>query len=170
MGCYKKYKTNAALSKAIDSYFSSISRTIAKTEIVPKKNDDGYIVKDDKNHVVYVEAPIKNDLGEPIKVREYLEPPRLVEMCLYLRISRQTWSNYCKVPEFLDTTTRARERVLSYLHRELDTRQKGTDGIKFDLQENFGWREKIDVYNHETVEEYLKNCGSKENEADKSEF
>ncbi len=162
MGNYKKYRTSAGLEKKINAYFNSISRTIIKTEIVPKKNAEGIIEKDSKNHVVYEESPIKNDLGEPIKVREYIVPPNLGDLCLYLGISRQTWSSYMKLDEFLDTTTRARARVEAYLHRELDTRLKGTDGIKFDLEENFGWREKIDVYNHETVEDYLSRLDGKE--------
>lgn len=164
MGRYKTYRSDKALSTAIDAYFNSISRTVAAKEMVYTGRNDK------KGHPIYKPAAIMNDLGEPIKIREYIEPPGIVAMTLYIGISRQTWSNYCKREEFLDTTTRTRARVEAYLQKELDTRLKGTEGIKFDLMENFGWREKLDVTNHETVEEYLKNCGSKDAVADKSEF
>ena len=138
MGRKKKY-TPGTLGDAVDAYFRSISRTVSATELV----DTGR--RDKKGHPIMKPQTICNDDGDPIKYREFLLPPSITALCLHLGISKQTWANYSADPKFLDPTTRARETVEAWLHVELDKRTKGTDGIKFDLQQNFGWSEKISV-------------------------
>jgi len=138
MGRKKKY-TPGTLGKGCDAYFRSISRTVTATELVATGE------KDNHGHPIFETQPICNDDGEVIRYREFLIPPSITGLCLHLGISKQTWANYAADPEFLDPTTRARETVEAWLHVELDKRTKGTDGIKFDLQQNFGWAEKISV-------------------------
>ena len=138
MGRAKKY-TPRTLDKAVDAYFRKISRTREATELVATDK------KDKNGHPIFETRPICNDDGETIRYREFIIPPSITGLCLFLGISKQTWANYSADPEFLDPTTRARESVEAWLHVELDRRTKGTDGIKFDLQQNFGWSEKISV-------------------------
>ena len=155
MGSYKKYRSPKAFSNAVDAYFASISRTVTVEEKVDSGNRDRY------GHVIYETKPVLNDLGQEIRVREYVVPPSLRDLCLdYLHITRQTWANYKKDPKYLDTIAQARGRVEAYLAREVVTREKNTKGIEFTLMEDFGWREKLDVNEHQSVEDYLKGLES----------
>ena len=123
----KKY-TKKGLREAIERYFRSISRTI------PARDDTGGI--------------IRNDDGEEIKVVQFVVPPSVTGMCLYLGIDRSTWQNYADAalhPELADVAAEARARIEAYLEQELLTREKGLQGIIFNLQNNYGWRQKQEV-------------------------
>lgn len=124
----KKYGSKKALSEAIERYFRSISRT------VPAKDGLG--------------RAIRNDDGEEIKLTEYVVPPSISSLCLYLGIDRSTWQNYCdpqQHPEFSGITETTRARIEAYLEEQLLTREKGLQGIIFNLQNNYGWRQKQEV-------------------------
>ena len=121
----RKYKTKKALETAIDGYFNSISRTVP---------------------VICGREQAENDDGEPMYQTQYLRPPTISGMCLYLGIERSTWQNYCDRklhPEFAEITAMARGRIEAYLEEELVTRDK-VQGIMFNLQNNYGWRNKPD--------------------------
>ena len=133
----KKYKTNKALSREIDKYFDSISKTEELSEV--------YVTgKDKKGKDILARRAVLNDNGEPIKNTRWLSPPTITGMCLFLGISRQTFDTYCKEAEFLDTTTRARTRIENYLEQQL-YRDKGVNGIIFNLSNNFGWKDKKEI-------------------------
>lgn len=136
----KKF-TAAKLRKEVERYFDSISRTIT----VKEKQDSGERDKD--GHIVWEFVDIINDLGEPLKKREYIIPPTVGGLCDYLGIHRSTWNDYCNPelhPEFSDTTTRARGSMRAYLETELLTR-KDVKGVIFDLQNNYGYTEKKEI-------------------------
>lgn len=145
----RKYKTGMALRREIDRYFGSITRTVTATERIPTGE------RDSKGHEIYRIQDIVNDLGEPIRYKEYVIPPSIGGLCLFLGISKQTWSEYCGIEEFIEPTTRARARVEAYLEEQLTTREKNVQGIVFNLQHNYGWKEKRDVTIHGSVESYL---------------
>lgn len=124
----KKYKSKKALAEAIERYFSSISRTI------PARDLTG--------------ATIRNDDGEDITLTQFVVPPSISSMCLYLGIDRSTWQNYCDAqlhPELQDITQTARARIEAYLEEQLLTREKGLQGIIFNLQNNYGWKQKTEM-------------------------
>lgn len=124
----RKYKTAKALQSAIDRFFQSISRTVA--------------ARDEAGEVIL------NDNGEEIYLTEYIRPPSISAMCLFLGIDRSTWQNYCDkelYPEFFRTTMRTRARIECYLEEQLITRQKSVQGIIFNLQNNYGWKEKREL-------------------------
>lgn len=136
----KKF-TAAKLRKEVERYFDSISRTIT----VKEKQDSGERDKD--GHVVWEFVDIINNLGEPLKRREFIIPPTVGGLCEFLGIHRSTWSDYCNPelhPEFSDTTTRARGSMRAYLEQELLTR-KDVKGVIFDLQNNYGYTEKKEI-------------------------
>ena len=123
----KKY-TKKGLREAIERYFRSISRTI------PARDDTGGI--------------IRNDDGEEIKVVQFVVPPSVTGMCLYLGIDRSTWQNYADAalhPELAGICQGARTRIEAYLEQELLTREKGVQGIIFNLQNNYGWKQKQEI-------------------------
>lgn len=140
------------LDRAVRKYFRSISREVVLTEKKPTGE------KDKMGHEIYEDAVILNDLGKPMKVTEYLIPPTVGGLSDFLGIHRDTWNDYCnqqKHPEFSDTTTYAQGRIHAYLERESLTRQgKDLKGVLFNLENNFGYREKLDV-SGETFENYL---------------
>ena len=152
MGAPKKY-TAKKLREKVEAYFASITRQRELTE--PKAT--GY--RDEKGHMIYEDVPILNSLGEPVMVTEYVVPPTVGDLSAFLGIHRDTWHDYCdreKHPEFSDTTTRARGRIHAYLEREVLTRSgKDLKGVLFNLENNFGYKEHLEVTSG-TLEEYLK--------------
>lgn len=123
----KKY-SKKSLEQAVEGYFSSISRT------VDVRDEDG--------------GTVFNDAGDPIRVVEYVRPPSVGGLCLYLGIDRSTWQNYADRtlhPELAEITAYARMRMETYLEEQLLTREKNVQGLIFNLQNNYGWREKREV-------------------------
>lgn len=142
MGRPRKYTTRAKLDEAVERYFRSISHTVDAEKYVPTGECDS------KGRPVMKLEKILNEDGRPIKLTEYIRPPMASALCLYLGITRQTWAEYCdhdKHPEFTDTTTRARARMECWLEEQLLTRQKGVQGIIFNLTNNYGWSDKREI-------------------------
>ena len=119
----KKY-TPEAFSRAVEKYFKSISY-----ETTAKIGGEEIISRDKK----------------PIREVVFVTPPTLSGLCRELCISRDTFSEYAANEEYQDSCRYAREIVEAELERELLTRTKGIEGVKFNLQNNFGWREKHEV-------------------------
>ena len=121
----KKYRTAAALLKAVNAYFDSVSHTEYVT------------CGDDKNP-----RRVRSDSGTYIHKREFLVPPSISALCLHIGISRQTWSEYSdpkKNPEFAEVCEMAKLIIEVYLEEQLLSRRKGVQGIMFNLKNNFGW-------------------------------
>lgn len=124
----KKYSTKKALEDAIEKYFHSISRTIEL------RGMDGEV--------------ILNDDGDAIRKVQFVLPPSISGLCIHLGIDRSTWNNYCdeeQHPEFRGVTAMTRARIEAWLEEQLLTREKGVQGIIFNLQNNYGWRQKQEV-------------------------
>ena len=146
----KKEYTPQKLGKAVRRYFDSISREITVTEMLPTDE------RDDKGHVIYEQVPVENSLGEPMKTIQFLIPPTVGGLCAYLGIHRDTWNSYCNSEEFSDTTTYARGRMHAYLEQEMLTRPgKDLKGILFNLENNYGYSEKMNITT-DTMEEFLR--------------
>ncbi len=140
MGAPRKF-TKKSLEREVERYFQSITRTVT----VMEKKETGE--RDDKGHMIYVSVPVINNLGEEMKVTEYIVPPSVGGISDFLGIHRSTWTEYCdetEHPEFSDTTTRARGRMRAWREQQLVTR-KDVKGIIFDLQNNYGYSEKRQV-------------------------
>lgn len=151
MGAPKKYDEKK-LAREVRKYFRSISREVILTEKKPTGQ------KDKMGHMIYEDVEIKNSLGKPMTVIEYLVPPTVGGLSDFLGIHRDTWNDYCnheKHPEFSDTTTYAQGCIHAYLEREMLTRQgKDLKGVLFNLENNFGYKERMELVN-DTVENFL---------------
>lgn len=153
MGRPKKY-TKKTLAEAVDRYFASITRIVTMTELIETGE------RDNKGHKIFERVPITNSLGEEAKVEEFIVPPTVGGLCQFLEIHRSTWAEYCdheKHPEFSDTTTRAVGRMRAWNEQELLTRSgKDIKGVIFNLENNYGYREKQSVEITGGVEDYLR--------------
>lgn len=117
------FKTENELEKAVNAYFNSIS----SKRLIPGT---------ESCKTFYHEAPTVNGL------------------CLFLGINRRTWENYCSDEKFSSVTERARMRMEAYCEQILLTREKGSlQGVIFNLQHNYGWKDKKTVeLGEETVD------------------
>ena len=135
MGRYKTYKTPAALWKAVESYFRSISRR----EKVMEPHDTGEL--DRYGHKIIEQIPATNGDGKEIFRTVYLVPPTVGGLLDHLRISSSTWSRYCdelQHPEFAEVTEWARDRFIKWRFDELIMRpDKHTKGLMHDLEVNY---------------------------------
>lgn len=124
--------TPAELADAVDSYFKSIKRMAAATELVPT----GETARNGQPKMESV--PIKGADGEPIMIEKWIIPPTITSLCLNLQISKMTWSEYSKKKGYSEICEYAKEVCREYLERELLTRDR-VDGVKFALQFAHGY-------------------------------
>lgn len=116
------------LKKAVDEYFKSISTEVA--------------LKDETG------SPIKDRNGKTVKVIKYFTPPSVTGLCLALGIDRSTWQNYAADgAETAEVCAEARAVIELYLEEQLVTKEKSVQGIIFNLQNNYGWKQRqtIDI-------------------------
>lgn len=146
----RKYSA-AQLEKAVEAYFDSISYDEPVTRRVPVRDDCGALVFDDKGHQVYEFEQITTKDGRPAVVTQWVEPPGIMSLCLYLGIDSATFERYGKLPStdpederFCRTVTRARGRVEAYLSSQLEN-SKAARGAIFNLQQNFGWKDRKEI-------------------------
>ena len=115
-------------------YFDTITRDVPLME----KRDTGR--KDKYGHVVYENVPIKNKLGQPAMVTEYLAPPTIGGLCRYLGIHSGTWSrweNREKYPEFQEIMEDVADRLLTWRKEQVVLR-KDVKGLIWDMEVNYG--------------------------------
>ena len=139
----RKFKTSKALREAAERYFDSISRTVEVTEMVPTGEMDS------KGHAVLAPKKVTNDRGDTIRTREFLVPPTVVGLCLYLGVHRATWARWCdhqEHPELEEATEWVSAVLRAWNEEQLLTRgDKGVKGIMFNLQNNYGYAQKVEV-------------------------
>lgn len=127
-GAPQKYKTKTSLRREIEKYFRSISVKVPMADLSGN--------------------PILNEDGEPVIKTEYIIPPQIPAMCLELGITDRTWRRYCDHelhPEFEDVTEEAMLRFKAYLVDQSLTREKGLQGILFNLEVNHGCSRKQEI-------------------------
>ena len=138
----KIYKSAAEFGKAVKAYFDAITLVRAAKEWVDtgKRAING--------RIIYEERVICGEDGNPIYRTVYLRPPTVTGLCLALGISRDTWENYfdaAKYPDYVEIAKAAKLRMEAYLEEQLITREKSLQGIIFNLQNNYGWRERKEL-------------------------
>ncbi|MBO4265472.1 MAG: hypothetical protein J5922_05275 [Clostridia bacterium] len=117
----KAFSSPSDMEKKINRYFESISRR------VPRCDKDGEL--------------IKNQNGDDFYSLEWIEPPTLSGLCLYLNISKETFLRYGRNEEYSKTVKWAMGVMENYLENAL-FRDKQVQGVMFSLKSNYGWDEK----------------------------
>lgn len=157
-----KYETAQELGAAVEDYFRSVS--YQKPVIITTPTGE---VGEDGNEVIVTrmlrEGP--DNTGRPVTVTEYLEPPSIASLCLFLGISRDTWAKYARRRGFREIVEHTRTRIEAYLVGRLESRH--TQGVIFNLKNNFGWKDKQEVGLDEdtrkavSVERFLREEGKR---------
>lgn len=140
VGRPRKYNSAAALQRAVNLYFMSIST---------------------RRPVVIDDLAVVDEAGEPLLQTIWLRPPTVAGLCRHLGIDRSTWANYCdkeQYPEYQDVTGGARIIMEEYLEEELLTRDK-PNGVIFNLRANYGWNDKAAQGADNTVHVVLEGAG-----------
>ncbi len=136
----KKYKTAAALRRACEKYFNSISRTVPAVELYNTGE------KDEWGHFIFDKRKIFNDAGEEIKYIEYAVPPSITAMCIFLGISRETWRRYVGTDEeWAAVGAWVKQKIRAFLLHELMTRTKGIRAVEINLERNYSEGDEIVV-------------------------
>lgn len=118
------YPTPAKFARAVTAYFDAISYEL------PYTREDG--------------SPICNLNGDPIILVKYITPPSLQELHLFLHIDSSTWDNYRAKEGYNEVCAEAKLRVEAYLTEQVNTRDR-PQGIMFNLENNFDWKNKKEV-------------------------
>ncbi len=149
----RKYKTAKQLRTAVDRYIRKNSRILPRTEEVWSGE------LDDKGHRVMTLNAIQAEDGSTIEYRAWAIPPNVGGLCRELGISRQTWADYCnreKHPEFAEVVQDVQDMMQTWLEEELLTRpDKELKGIIFNLENNYRYRNHVEVHGVSTVEDLL---------------
>lgn len=119
-----KYNNPKRLKEAVDAYF----RSIAYVETL--KDEEGCVMM--------------NLNGGYIQVLRYAVPPTIEALCLTIGITDRTWRNYEKDEKLGPVCEEAKARVKAWLMEQLNSRDK-TQGIQFNLANNFGQSEKFEI-------------------------
>lgn len=117
--------TAKSLEEAVDGYFRRISKLVQVT--LP----DGSLAT--------------NADGDCVWKMVYFVPPSITALCLELEIDRRTWANYAADEKKGKIVELARARIEAYLQEQLLTREKGIQGVIFNLTANYGWRDRKEV-------------------------
>lgn len=121
-GCPPTFTSSVEVQGLIDNYFIEC---------------DGKLLEDKDG------IPILNKYDEPIVIGA--KPYTVTGLALALGFnSRQTLLNYQAKDEFMDTIVRAKAYIEQYAERRLYDRE-GSNGAKFVLANNYGWRDKTEV-------------------------
>ena len=76
---------------------------------------------------------------------EKLKPYTVTGLCIFLDICRDTLIEYGKRQEYADAVKKARQRVENYVEEGLLNGTINAIGGIFNLKNNFGWVDKIDI-------------------------
>lgn len=142
VGKPRAYATAAALRRAVNVYFSGISRLVPVTRM--EWNGDFT----QKGAPIYEPRVVLDVNGKPLQRLEYTVPPSEAALCLALGISMRTWENYQEkegFEDYNDVIRQAKLKIMAYLLEQSMVREKGVTGILFNLSANYGMSEKKEL-------------------------
>jgi len=87
------------------------------------------------------------------QIKSIQKPYTITGLCVYLSITRETWSQYSKNPEFMPITAAAKVRVENYTEENTMLGKLNPIFSIFSLKNNFGWVDKMEIHNTNTDEQ-----------------
>lgn len=81
-----------------------------------------------------------NELGEVCEQEVWTEPPTTAGWALYLGVSKSTLTTHYRA-RYRDAYEMIKTVLEAYNTKELLTRKSGAEAVKFNLQNNYGWRD-----------------------------
>ena len=171
----KREWTAKELEKQVNAYFDSITAEQPKQVLVPVMEEDEegrkVPVKDSKGHNLYEYKTITAKNGKEAVEILWLQPPGIIDLCLFLGIHRSTFFRWCALYEtkkegeltkeeekLCNIATRARGRIESYLTARSEDRD-AQRGVLANLEANFGWKRRkevgLDEQTRQTVSEVV---------------
>ena len=139
----RKFKSAKAFADAVDKYL----RSIRVRSVVYQVDSRGEYVRDADGRKV----PCCDENGDEMFVETYVVPPELRDIAAEVGMSYDTWLKYASGEYdtdkqcFSEVCAEAKDVCLRWALREVATRHKGVDGIKWSLQVNYGMRETKEV-------------------------
>lgn len=150
--------TAAELEDRCEEYFRRCRRTKIMTEQVPMLEEQGdgewKIATDERGRAIMIERQVQSDAGEVLSAEEYLVPPSITGLCLFLGISRETWRKYSQDKRKSRVCEKAKMRVEVYLQQKL-LEKDSARGAQFALEYNFGWKERREISTDEKTQQAL---------------
>lgn len=158
----KKYGTAKALREGIDTYWRSISyeRPVIVSTPTGAVDENGRLEYTTRMLLVDENGAVSTDgTGKPKTSTEFLEAPSVAGLCLHLGISKETWSQYKQDEKLGVVCQEFLLKLENYLVARLEgDKAKSVQGVIFNLKNNFGWKDKVDVAQTNvgmTVEQWL---------------
>lgn len=145
----KKYSSAGSLERAIGRYWGSISyeRPVVVPTPTGEVTEQGEIKYKARMLLVDEKGVVSRDgTGTPLTERIFLREPSVSGLCRFLGISKQTWSSYKADPDLSLVCENFLLELEDHLVDKLDgNKVKTVQGVVFNLKNNFGWRDKLDV-------------------------
>ena len=159
----KKY-TAAGFRDGCEAYFDSISYKEKVERKIYLTDENGNPILDGRGHQKFQVEHVETEDGKKAYVTKWIEPPGIMALCLYLGIDESTFLRYGEMKptegmtekeqrdaeEFCRTATRARGRIMAYLS-EMTQDPRAARGAIWNLQQNFGQKEKREISLDETT-------------------
>ena len=90
-------------------------------------------------------AHMEDENKERKLMDEKLRPFTISGLCNYLDIHMDTWNEYSKKQEYSDSIKKAKKTVEQYVEEGLLNGTLSTIGAIFNLKNNFGWVDKVEI-------------------------
>lgn len=136
----RKYTSVKKFAAAVEKYL----RSIRTKSVVYEVDSYGNYVRDKSG----AKVPAKDMDGNPMYVETYVVPPELHDIADAVGMCYDTWLKYASGEYgegYAEVCAAAKEICLRWTLREMHTRTKGVDAMKWVLQVNYGMRETKEV-------------------------
>lgn len=136
----RKYTSVKKFAEAVDKYL----RSIRTRSVVYEVDSYGAYVRDSGGNKI----PALDIDGNEMYVETYVVPPELHDIASAVGMCYDTWLKYASGDYgegFAEVCASAKDICLRWALREMHTRVKGVDAMKWVLQVNYGMRETKEV-------------------------
>ena len=120
----------------------------------PHLNDDGrprkYEAAEDllnaiNAYFLYCDSEKETSTNDKGHEKITQKPYTITGLCIYLGITRETWSQYAKLAPFADIITIAKLKVENYVEENSLNGKINPIMSIFNLKNNFGWTDRFDI-------------------------